>query len=151
MKEMYEQIKGGCGLFDPVRCVKKLADPWCKVVVEFLVSVNLSEYGDGVGCSEFCVWWCLRDGVGVAVIFEIPPCVVHFGEDDLATVKGLQLVVSWVWQVGVGDVLVCEVVSGCFVVGVPSDIWVLWVFKDSVDDVRVVVIKLTRCEARVVR
>ena len=58
-------------------------------MVEFLIGGKLSEDSDRVWCCEVGVLWCLRGGVSVAVILEGPPCVVHFSENDLATVEGL--------------------------------------------------------------
>ena len=58
--------------------------------------------------------------------------------------------VGWVRQVGVGNVLVREVVGGCFVVSVPRNLRVLWVLEDSVDDVRVVIVKFKGCEGGIV-
>ena len=76
-------------MIDPVRCVKELAHPWCEMVVEFLIGSQLGEDGDWIGCGEVNVLWCLRGSVGITVVLRGPSSIVHFGNDDLATVEGL--------------------------------------------------------------
>ena len=49
---MDEEVQSRSRLFDPVRCVEKLADPWCEVVGKFLMGDHLRKDGDGAGCSE---------------------------------------------------------------------------------------------------
>ena len=58
--------------------------------------------------------------------------------------------IDWDGEVGIVNILVSEVVGWCFVVGMPGDFRVLWVLKDGVNDVRVIIVQLSRCEGGIV-
>ena len=83
-------------------------------------------------------------------MFEGPPRVVHFGEDDLAAVERLKLVSGGIRCVGVKDVLVGKVIGWGFSVSAPGDLCELWVSEDRVDDVRVIIVEFAWCEKGVV-